>query len=72
MLVVEDICGARFLHQQDGNTSFRKLVQTLAYSAQATVHVRSDTQHEIWTQLYMVMISSSLEMVMTSIDCHRN
>ena len=38
---------AHFLQQQDGNTSFRKLVQTLAYSTQATVHVLSETQHEI-------------------------
>ena len=42
---------ARFLQHQDGNTSFRKLAQTLACSAQAIVHVRSDTQHEIWTWL---------------------
>ena len=31
----ENVCTARFLQQQDGNTLFRKLVQTLACSAQA-------------------------------------
>ena len=56
---------AHFLQQQDGNTSFRKLVQTLVCSAQAIVHVRSDTQHEIWTWLCMVTISlnEKLELV---------
>ena len=63
---------AHFLQQQDGNTSLRKYVQTLAHSAQAIVHVRSDTRHDMWTWSCMVMMSSSLEMMTTSIGYHRN
>ena len=59
---------AHFLQQQDGNTSFRKLEKTSAYSAQAIAHVRSDTR--FGHLLCMVMISSS-GMVTTSIGCHR-
>ena len=50
---------------------FRKLVQTLACSAQAVVHVRLGTHHEIWTWSCMVTISSSLDVVMISIGCLR-
>ena len=38
---------AHFLQQQDGNATFRKLVQTLVCSVQAIVLVRSDTHPEI-------------------------
>ena len=38
---------ARFLQQQDGTTSFRKLVQTLPCSAQAIVHVPSDSTRDL-------------------------
>ena len=63
---------AHFLQQQDGNTLFGELAQTVACSAQAIVHVRLDTHHEICIWLCMVMISSLLEMATTSIGYRRN
>ena len=72
LLLKKTVCTARFVQQQDGNTLFRKSVQTLACPAQAIVHVRLDTHHEIWTGSCMVTISSSLDVVTTSIVCHKH
>ena len=52
----KSVCMAHFLQQQDANTSFQELAQTVACAAQAIVQVHSDTRCEIWKWSCMVMI----------------
>ena len=73
MLVAEEVYAtARSLQQQDGNTLFREWVHTLACSAQAIVHVRSDAHREILSLSCMETIASSLDVVTTLTGCHRS